>query len=117
MRVNIFKSVRAPWPQETELDQIVCKMQSSQELYLRTLLYRKLRASGDKKGAEQMKISKFPAFAPCALFYGGKSRDHVLGLTDLCYLDFDHVEDHIFLFVHGVSGHPAFPPGKRFTLF
>ena len=40
-----------------------------------------------------MKISKFPAFAPCALFYGGKSRDHVIGLTDLCYLDFDRVEE------------------------
>ena len=93
MRVNIFKSVRAPWPQETELDQIVCKMQSCQELYLRTLLYRKLRASGDKTGAEQMKINKFTAFAPCALFYGGKSRNHVLGLTDLCYLDFDNVKE------------------------
>lgn len=38
MRINIFKSVRVPWPQETDLNQIVCKMQSGQELYLRTLL-------------------------------------------------------------------------------
>jgi hypothetical protein len=48
MRVNIFKSVRAPWPKETELVQIVCKMQSSQELYLRILLYRKIIASGEE---------------------------------------------------------------------
>jgi len=40
-----------------------------------------------------MKINKFTAFAPCALFYGGKSRNHVLGLTDFCYLDFDNVKE------------------------
>ena len=93
MRVNIFKKVKATWGQDTELDKIVSMMQTSEEIRLRTLLYRKIRSSGDKAGTEYMKISKFPAFAPCALFYGGKSREHVLGLTDLCYLDFDNVKE------------------------
>ena len=44
-------------------------------------------------GAEQTKLRCFPAFAPCALFYEGKSRDNVLGLTDLCYLDIDHIKE------------------------
>lgn len=93
MRVNIFKSVKASWPEETELDRIVCMMQSSQEISLRTLLYRKYRASGNKAEAEQMKITRFPAYAPCALFDDRKGREYVIGLTDLCYLDFDNVKE------------------------
>lgn len=93
MRVNIFKNVMASWPQETELDKIVNMMQFSREIHLRTQLYRQFKANGDQLGAEQMKITKFPAFAPCAIFCDGKSRDDVIGLTDICYLDFDDVKD------------------------
>lgn len=93
MHVNIFKSVKATWGQETELDKIVEMMQFSDEIRLRTLLYRKYKASDHKAEAEEMKITRFPAFAPCALLYGGKGKDHVIGLTDLCYLDFDHVKE------------------------
>jgi hypothetical protein len=93
MYVNIFKSVRAPWGQNAELGQIVCSMQSDQKIRLRTLLYRKLRTSGDIMGTEYMKTTKFSAFAPCALFYGSKRKEYVKGLTYLCYLDFDHIDD------------------------
>ena len=40
-----------------------------------------------------MKITLFPAFAPCAIFYDGKGRENVVGLTDLCFLDIDHIKE------------------------
>ena len=93
MRVNIFKSVKASWPQETELDAIVQMMRTSPKIHIWTQTYRQYVAKGDKMGAEQTKLKCFPAFAPCALFYEGKARDNVLGLTDLCFLDIDHIKE------------------------
>ncbi len=93
MHVNIFKNVKASWPQETELDKIVTMMQTSEKIRMNTLSYRQHRMSGNKKDAERVKIKELPAFAPCALFYGGKRRNDVVGLTDLCYLDFDNVKE------------------------
>lgn len=93
MRVTIFKSVKASWPQETELDDIVRMMMSSPKICERTQTCRQYLAKGDKKEADKIKISSFPAFAPCASFYEGKARANVIGLTDLCYLDIDHIEN------------------------
>lgn len=92
MRVTIFKSVKASWPQETELDDIVRIMMSSPKICDRTETCRQYLAKGNKKEADKIKISSFPAFAPCASFYEGKARANVIGLTDLCYLDIDHIE-------------------------
>ena len=93
MRLNYFKSVTASWPQEKELVKYVYSMMCSQEVGLRTQLYRQFWASGNKDATEQMKITKFAAFAPCAFFSEGKGRENVTGLTDLCYLDFDNIKD------------------------
>ena len=101
MRVGIFKCVKAAKLQETELDRIVYMMQFSQEICTRTQIYRQyLEWNEQKKGKKnitrkmkEMKASRFPAFAPCALFYDGKSRENVVGLTDLCYLDIDHIKE------------------------
>ncbi|MBR5698262.1 MAG: hypothetical protein IKX44_06530 [Prevotella sp.] len=93
MRVNIFESVKAPWPQETELDKIVHMMEFSQELCNRTQVYRKNLTWGPKKKVKNLKITRFPAFTPNAILYEGKTRQHVLGLTDLCFLDLDHIDD------------------------
>ena len=91
MRVSIFKNVVAAKPQETELDKIAYMMEFSQELCNRTQGYRQDLAWGHKKKALNLKITHFPAFAPCAIFFEGKSRQHVVGLTDLCFLDYDHI--------------------------
>lgn len=93
MRVTIFKSVKASWPQETELDDIVRIMRSSPKVCEWTQTCRQYLAKGEKKEADKIKISSFPAFAPCASFYEGKARVDVIGLTDLCYLDIDHIEN------------------------
>ena len=91
MRVNIFKNVVAAKPQETDLDKIVYMMEFSQELCTRTQVLRQNLAWGHKKKVKNMKITRFPAFTPCAILFGGKTRQHVIGLTDLCFLDFDHI--------------------------
>ena len=93
MRLKIFKSVTASWPQEKELVKIVYSMMSNQDVYLSTELYRSFLASDNSDAANQMKITKFAAFAPCAIFTDGKERKDVTGLTDLCYLDFDNIKE------------------------
>ena len=101
MRVGIFKSVKAAKLQETELDRIVYMMQFSQEICTRTQIYRQYLEWHEKKSGKktikrklkEMKATRFPAFAPCVIFYGGKSREDVVGLTDLCYLDIDHIKE------------------------
>ena len=93
MRVTIFKNVKASWPQETELDDIVRIMMSSPKICERTQTCRQCLAKGDKRGFDNIKITCFPAFAPSVNFYEGKARVNVIGLTDLCYLDIDHIEN------------------------
>lgn len=91
MRVNIFKNVVAAKPQETEFDKIVYMMEFSQELCTRTQVYRQNLAWDHKKKVKNMKITRFPAFTPCAILNEGKTRQDVIGLTDLCFLDIDHI--------------------------
>lgn len=93
MRVSIFKKVKASWPQETELDDIVRMMKTSARICVWTKAYRQNLAKGNEMAAEQYKTTYFPAFAPCVFFYDGKARENVIGMTDLCYLDIDHVKD------------------------
>ncbi len=49
------------------------------------------KKKGILRKLKEWKISRFPAFAPCAKFNGGSARKDVMELTDLCYLDFDHI--------------------------
>ena len=93
MRLNIVKDLTVSCPQEKELVKIVYSMMCSQEVGLSTQLYRNYIASDSKDAAEQMKKTKFAAFAPCAMFSEGKERENVTRLTDLCYLDFDNIKE------------------------
>ena len=97
MRVNILKSIKSSVFQETELDKIASIMQSSQKLCNMTQQYREQLESvveqADKKALKEQKIKKFPAFTPCASFYDGRTRQDVIGLTGLCFLDIDQISD------------------------
>ncbi|MBR1667134.1 MAG: hypothetical protein IJ693_02520 [Bacteroidaceae bacterium] len=93
MRVSIFYNAVATKPQETELDKIAYMMSFSQELSQRTRIYRDYLGWDKRDKAKKMKITRFPAFCPCAILYGGKARQDVMGLTDLCFLDIDHIDD------------------------
>ena len=101
MRVSIFKCVKASIPLETELDKIVHMMCFSPELSERTQMYRQYlewsrknkRNNNYKRRLKSQKTTRFPAFAPCAKLNGGSARKNVTELTDLCYLDIDHINE------------------------
>lgn len=97
MRVNIFKKVRATWPRGTELDKIVNMMKTNQELHTWTQICRHYLSNGDKMGAEETGINHFPAFAPCTIFHQCKARNNMVSMTDLCFLDIDHIKDEMHL--------------------
>jgi hypothetical protein len=90
----------AALPQKTELDKIAYMMQFSQELSERTQIYRQYLEWNSKRKPRKkikekqknMKTTRFPTFAPCAIFYGGSARKNVIELTDLCFLDIDKIE-------------------------
>ena len=79
MRITFFKNIKAFIPRETELDKIVCMMRSSQELLVRTQIYRWNLISMSKKDMKTMKIANIPDFVPYAIFYGGKGGGMLLG--------------------------------------
>lgn len=93
MRVNIFNNILALKPKTTELDKIVQMMCFSQELCDRTQVCMRHAKWGHKMKVKDMKRKRFPAFAPCAVMNGGKAREDVMELTDLCYLDFDNIKE------------------------
>ena len=93
MQVNIFSCLKDKTPKDTTLDNVVRIMRSSELLRQLCERRKELLKDGNKIEADIIKKGKIPAFAPCVLLYGGKRREDVLGLTDLCFLDFDHITD------------------------
>ena len=57
-----------------------------------TTEYRNSIATSSKKNLERLRINFFPAFCPAAILYNGKSRENVMGLTDLCFIEIDHIK-------------------------
>ena len=105
MRVSIFYNVVAVKPQETELDKVAYMMSFSQELSHRTQIYRDYKRRGRKEKAKEIKITRFPAFCPCAILYDGKARQNVMGLTDLCFLvNILRNDRHVVMASRSVSG-------------
>ena len=93
MRLSILSCVMAKFPKETELEDIVRIMRSSPKLRLLCEEYRVHDANGDKQGKLGIKRKKIPAFIPSALLYGGKGHRNIIGLTDLCFMDVDGIND------------------------
>ena len=81
------------FPKETELDDIVRVMRSSSKLRALCEEYRKYKANGDKQGQLNIKRNKVPAFVPSALLYEGKGHRNIIGLTDLCFMDLDNLNE------------------------
>ncbi len=77
----------------SSLDKIVSVMRNSHLLQELCEEYRKLLNAENIKAAKELKISKVPAFAPCAILYGGKSRNDVMGLTGYGIIDIDHISN------------------------
>jgi hypothetical protein len=96
MEVTIFKNLHAAKPQRTPLEKIVEMIKTSPLLKEYTLEARRLYAAGEKEKGDSIKKNLLPAFAPAGYLLDGKGRDNLIGLTGLCFIDIDHVdEDHV----------------------
>ena len=118
MRLCIFKCVMSKYPQETELDDIVRIMRTSNRLRALCEKYRHISGKGQKREKRNFKIKEIPAFIPSSLVFEGKGHRNVIGLTNLCYMDIDHLnvkqidetmevlrqDEHVVLAMRSMSG-------------
>jgi hypothetical protein len=93
MQLSVFKKVTLKMPFDIELDEIVAEMKTGEGLRLRCEHINILVKKGKIKEAKELKKKSLPAFAPAAFLFDGKARGNVTGLTDLCFLDIDHITD------------------------
>lgn len=93
MKLCIFSCLMAKFPKETELDDIVRVMRTSPKLRALCEEYRMFKANGDKHGQLNIKRNKVPAFVPSALLFDGKGHRNIIGLTDLCFMDLDNLDE------------------------
>ena len=108
----------AKFPKETELDDIVRIMRSSPKLRLLCEEYRMYKAKGNRQEMLKIKRKAIPAFVPSSLLFEGKGHRNIIGLTDLCYMDLDDLnekeiniamntlkeDDHVVLAMRSMSG-------------
>lgn len=93
MQVSVLRNLLASEVTEMDLGMIVDDIRNNQKLFDKTNEYRQILTSGLKDDILKFKRKHFQAFAPNALLFDGKARDNVIGLTDLCFLDIDHIND------------------------
>lgn len=94
-------------------------MRTSLQLQSYTMKAQKYYADGHKAKGDKIKRNKLPAFAPAGYLMGGKGRINLVGLTGICFVDIDHIEEetleqcmsmlreneHVLLASQSISGH------------
>lgn len=93
MDVSIFKNLHTAKPQKTPLEKIVRMIQTSPILREYTEEARRHYAEGEKDKGDSIKKCRLPAFAPAGYLLDGKGRNNLVGLTGLCFIDIDHVDE------------------------
>lgn len=93
MRLSIYSNLKAKYPQETTLDAVVKAIQCSGRIQSLCEERRDLLSKGLINEAEIIKKKKIPAFCPGSFMFDGKGRANVLGLTNLCFLEADHIDE------------------------
>lgn len=93
MKLCIFSCVMAKYPKSAELDDIVRIMRSSQKLRALCEEYRKYDDQGNKQGKLRIKRKETPAFVASSLLFEGKSHRNIIGLTDMCFMDIDGLDE------------------------
>lgn len=102
MKLPIFTKITAKYPQETDLDKIVSAIRESKRIETFCKESRKLLAKGKKEQADNIKKTKIPAFCPGTFLFEGKGRKNVTGLTNLCFLETDHISEDLILATKGL---------------
>ena len=93
MTLSYFTRLTSQQPLEITLTKIVGKTKNPNNVQMNTLAPRKWYAMGRKGKGDNIKKMHLPAFAPAAILEGGKSKDHVIDLTGLCFIDIDHISE------------------------
>lgn len=116
---SIVRSVSGAYHNDdTTLDKCVSIMRGSIKLHELCDKYKHLMTKGKKAKAKHIKKTCIPAIFTNALMFGGKSREHVVGLTGYGIIDIDHIPEdqmaeimemlvafpHIVLIVRSISG-------------
>lgn len=118
MDVSIFKNLHSVKPQWTTLEKTVHLIRTSPLLREYTEDARRHYAAGEKEKGDYIKKKLLPAFAPAGYLLDGKGRVNLIGLTGLCFINIDHIEEdrveasmailredeHILLAARSVSG-------------
>ena len=102
MKLSIFSKITAKYPQETDMDKIVCAIRESKRIKSFCEERRKLLVKGRINQADNIKKTKIPVFFPGAFLFDGKGRKNVIGLTNLCFLETDHISEELILEAKGL---------------
>jgi hypothetical protein len=92
MELSYFRKLTSRTPYTIKIRKIVGQTITSPTLKAQTELARSWYQKGKKRKANNVKIL-MPAFAPAAILEGGKTKDNVIDLTGLCFLDIDHISE------------------------
>lgn len=75
------------------LQKIVNISRSAPDIVTYTKQAREWYAKGMTRKGDIIKFTQLPAFAPCAILEGGKSKNDVVDLTGICFIDIDHISE------------------------
>jgi hypothetical protein len=92
MEFSYFTKLTSRTPLTATMEKIVGRTRTSPAIIAKTTDARKWYQKGRKRKGDNIKI-QMPAFAPAAILDSGKSKDDVIDLTGLCFLDIDHISE------------------------
>lgn len=95
MDVCIFKNLQTAKPQLTSLEKIVEMIKTSPLIREYTLRARHYYSIGNTRKGDSIMENLLPAFAPAGILLDGKGRQNLIGLTGLCYILIDEIDEEL----------------------
>lgn len=93
MELNYFRHLYTKRPGTMSLQKIVNISRSAPDIVSYTKEAREWYAKGKTGKGDIIKFTQLPAFAPGAILEGGKSKNDVVDLTGICFIDIDHISE------------------------
>ena len=92
MEFSYLRRLTSKIPTTATMEKIVGRTRTCPAIIEQTANVRNWYQKGRKRKGDNIKI-QMPAFAPAAILDSGKSKDDVIDLTGLCFLDIDHISE------------------------
>ena len=92
MEFSYLRRLTSKIPTTATMEKIVGRTRTCPAIIEQTANARNWYQKGRKRKGDNIKI-QMPAFAPAAILDSGKSKDDVIDLTGLCFLDIDHISE------------------------